>query len=220
MSITHKTIRIIGTVLLLIGWAEGGKDVPVKIQKNTSYYYINQSGQKIKVERIQDMSNRLTDDFTKTSRPCPPYCIQPIRAAEGVRTIAELELMAFTQKKLPAKKGVLIDSSPRKWYDLETIPGAISIPSDITKSQRKGIIPRLFKAFGAQKQADGHYDFTSAKELVVFCGGIWCGRSPVLIRWLIAKGYPAGKIMYYRGGLQAWKLLGLTTVIHRKQQVQ
>ena len=34
------------------------------------------------VSRI--VNNRLVDDFTKTSRPCPPFCIHPITAAPGV----------------------------------------------------------------------------------------------------------------------------------------
>jgi len=171
------------------------EEVPVKIGKGIPYYYVNQNGQRIKVERVQDTGNRLTDDFAKTSRPCPPYCIQPIQAAEGVRTIAELELIAFSEKKLKDRSGVLIDSSPRKWFDLETIPGAISLPSDITGSTRSDIIPRLFRAFGVRKTTGGDYDFSSAKELAIFCGGVWCGRSATLIRWLIRNGYPAEKIL-------------------------
>jgi hypothetical protein len=36
--------------------------------------------------------------------------------------------------------------------------------------------------------------------------------SPELIWALLDYGYPAHKIKYYRGGMQAWQLLGLTTV--------
>jgi len=56
------------------------------------------------------------------------------------------------------------------------------------------------------------WDFTDAKILVIYCNGLWCGKSPRMIRKLIKLGYPAQKIKYYRGGMQAWKSVGLTTV--------
>jgi hypothetical protein len=39
---------------------------------------------------------------------------------------------------------------------------------------------------------------------------MWCGQSPHAIKNLLALGYPAEKIYYYRGGMQAWQSLGLT----------
>jgi hypothetical protein len=34
---------------------------------------------------------------------------------------------------------------------------------------------------------------------------------------LLALGYPAHKIKWYRGGMQSWKSLGLTTVFPEKK---
>ena len=51
----------------------------VKITKDIPYLYTYDSGKKIKIQRIQDSNNKLTDDYTKTSRPCPPFCIQPTK---------------------------------------------------------------------------------------------------------------------------------------------
>ncbi|MGB5337485.1 MAG: rhodanese-like domain-containing protein, partial [Gammaproteobacteria bacterium] len=56
------------------------------------------------------------------------------------------------------------------------------------------------------------WDYSNAKTLVVFCNGMWCGQSPNNIRNLLKFGYPAHKIKWYRGGMQAWEMLGLTTV--------
>jgi rhodanese-related sulfurtransferase len=39
---------------------------------------------------------------------------------------------------------------------------------------------------------------------------MWCGQSPTAIRAMIAAGYPAEKIQYYRGGMQDWRILGLS----------
>jgi len=49
-----------------------------------------------------------------------------------------------------------------------------------------------------------------AKRVALFCSGIWCGQSPTAIRNMIDAGYPAERISYYRGGMQVWRLLGLT----------
>ena len=32
------------------------------------------------------------------------------------------------------------------------------------------------------------------------------------IKAMLREGYPADKIFYYRGGMQAWHILGLTVV--------
>jgi hypothetical protein len=47
---------------------------------------------------------------------------------------------------------------------------------------------------------------------VLFCNGSWCGRSPTTIKGLLGIGYPAHKLLWYRGGMQDWGSLGLTTL--------
>jgi len=177
-------------------------------------------GVKVNIERIQDPLHRLTDDFTKTSRPCPPFCIQPIAPVEGVHNIEELELIDFIEKKIPAKTGLLIDARLKRWYEAETIPGAINIPFKIVESNNTKIIGSLLRLLGAKRKDDGSFDFSGAKELAVFCNGVWCEQSPEFIRGLIKNGYPANKIYYYRSGFQGWKLLGLTTVIHKANEAK
>ncbi len=56
------------------------------------------------------------------------------------------------------------------------------------------------------------YDFSQAKKIILWCNGPWCGQSPRAIRALVALGYPKDRIFYYRGGMQNWQMLGLTTV--------
>ena len=65
--------------------------------------------------------------------------------------------------------------------------------------------------FGAVR-TEGLWNFGAAKTLVLYCNGPWCGQSPTNIRALLEYGYPAHKLKWYRGGMQAWKALGLTTV--------
>ena len=45
----------------------------------------------------------------------------------------------------------------------------------------------------------------------MFCNGMWCGQSPNNIKNLLKFGYPAHKIKWYRGGMQNWSNLGLST---------
>ena len=62
-------------------------------------------------------------------------------------------------------------------------------------------------------QKTERWDFTDAKELLIWCNGPWCGQSPRAIKGLLSLGYPAEKLYYYRGGMQMWQSLGLTTIL-------
>jgi len=209
-----KIILALATFSVLLS----AENVLVKITEDTPTIKINDSGVTVNIKRIQDTANRLTDDFVKTSRQCPPHCIQKIQIGDGIKTIGELELIDFIKNKVYKKKGILVDARLKDAYVLETIPGAINIPFTIAQVKSKKVQDSLFKALGAKPKADGGYDFSNAKDLAVFCSGLWCAASVKLAKNLVAKGYPANKIVWYRGGLQAWKMLGLTTVIHKAQE--
>lgn len=180
---------------------------------------IHHQGVPVSVGRIQDTGNRLVDDFSKTSRPCPPFCIHPILAAPGVETVGELELLDFVQTRVASETGLLVDARMTSWYDSETIPGAVNIPFIIftTPSDKRD---RILEILGAIKGESGQYDFTNAISLLLFCNGPWCDQSPRAIKALIKIGYPAQKLKYYRGGMQLWKLFGLTTVLPTVHAVQ
>ncbi|HGZ69983.1 MAG TPA: rhodanese-like domain-containing protein, partial [Nitratifractor sp.] len=192
----------------------------VNLTATTPSITTNDHWHKITIERIQDTEYRLTDDFTKTSRVCPPFCIQPIKPVPGVHNIEELELIDFIKNKIPSKKGLLIDARLRSWYESETIPGAINIPFKLATNDNPKVISKLFSLLGAKPNADGTFDFSKAKELVVFCNGVWCEQSPAFMRGLVKNGYPAEKLYFYRSGFQGWKILGLTTVIHKANEAK
>ncbi len=190
-------------------------DELVKITKNIPYVHIKDNGVDIKISRIQDTGNKLTDDFAKTSRTCPPFCIPNIKIVKRVTTIAELELINFIKNKVYKKKGILVDARLKSFYNLETIPGAINIPFTLTELNSKRVVNRLFKVLGTTIKLDGSYNFSTSKDIAVFCSGLWCEQSSRFIKGIVRQGYPANKIYWYRDGLQAWKLLGLTTVVHK-----
>ena len=190
--------------------------ISVKISEDTPTITTIDSGKEVKIERIQDTNNRLTDDYTKTSRPCPPFCIQPTKVHPDIQNIAELELIDFMQKKVSNKTGLIIDSRLKSWYELETIPSSVNIPFPIMKNATKKKAEMIFKILGMKINSDGTQDFSKAKELAVFCNGLWCEQSKHFIEGMLKYNYPKEKLFYYRAGFQGWKLLGLTTIVHKE----
>ena len=169
----------------------------VRLTENTASVSVEVAGKLLTIERIQDPTHKLTNDFTKTSRPCPPFCIQPMTPAPGVTTIGELELLDM----LADPEAIVIDSRTPDWFEGGTIPGAVNIPY----TQVVDMLGEL----GCAIDFDG-WDCGDARRVALFCNGLWCGQSPSAIRAMIAAGYPADRIFYYRGGMQSWRVLGLS----------
>ena len=69
------------------------------------------------------------------------------------------------------------------------------------------------RRFGVAQGKNTVLDFSQAKDLLLWCNGPWCDQSPRAIKGLLRIGYPPHKIHYYRGGMQMWLLMGLTTVV-------
>ena len=188
----------------------------IRITKDIPYIYTYDSGKKIKIERIQDSNNKLTDDYTKTSRPCPPFCIQPTKIDLDIKNIAELELISFMQNEVKKQTGLIIDARLKKWYELETIPSAINIPFPVMQNASKSKAEKIFRLLGMKIRADGSWDFSHVKKLVVFCNGVWCEQTAHFMKGILKHNYPKNKLSYYRSGFQGWKLLGLTSIVHKE----
>jgi len=192
-----------------------GSELKVKITKDMPFAEVTHKGSKVRIQRIQDTDNRLIDDFAKTSRPCPPFCIHPMSAAPGIETVGELELIHFLTDKVTAGAGILVDARMPKWFKSETIPGSINIPF-VVFNKDNPYMEKILLAMGATKNKSGSWSYGKAKELVLFCNGPWCDQSPRAIKGLLEVGYPQQKIKYYRGGMNLWRLFGLTTVVSKK----
>ncbi|CAA6826725.1 MAG: Unknown protein [uncultured Sulfurovum sp.] len=198
-------------------FAQEQKDnVIVKLTDEIPYTYVSDSGKQIKIQRIQDTNYRLTDDYTKTSRSCPPFCIQPTKIDPDIKNYAELEIVNFMQNQVANNEGVIVDARLASWYELETIPSAINIPFPVMKNADKAKAEMIFKILGMKVKSDKSWDFSHAKELVIFCNGVWCEQSAHFIEGMLKHNYPKDKLAYYRSGFQGWKLLGLTTIVHKE----
>jgi rhodanese-related sulfurtransferase len=180
----------------------GSEEIMVGISPTLPTVEVNHRGTPTTVKRIQDTSNKLVDDFAKTSRPCPPFCVHPMQSAPGVKTVGELDLLDFLSSDVAQGNGLLIDARMPKFYNSETIPGSINIPFVLFTSSAGDILPLL----GALSDNSGDWDFSDAKDLLLWCNRPWCDQSPRAIKALVKEGYPPEKLRYYRGG---WKLRNL-----------
>lgn len=212
---------------------------PVGITPDIKNVTIKIDGKDVLVQRNQDNDNTVKAAFAKTSRACPPFCIQPMSLGNGVETIGEVEVVNYIKKMADGDKSLaIIDSRTPDWLVRGTIPGAVNV-SWLTLVPSKGattegIVKILTEQFNVKLTKDMDiddideaivegkaataFDFSEAKTLVMFCNGMWCGQSPESIKILVKYGYPVDKIKYFRGGIQTWELLGFTTIKHAEKK--
>ncbi len=184
----------------------------VKITSDMAYLDVQHNGKTVRIERNQDTGHKLTNSFSKTSRVCPPFCINPIELSPKIKTIGELELLKFLDSDVKKNDGLLIDARMPAWFEKGTIPGSVNIPFTVLS---KGLDSRhtvkILKLLGATEK-EGKWNFSKARKLMLFCNGSWCGQSPKALRNLSEIGYPEEKLFWYRSGMQSWLQLGLTTI--------
>jgi rhodanese-related sulfurtransferase len=185
--------------------------VRVRITEEIASVTVKHDGEPVVIRRDQQQFNKVSEYYSYTSRPCPPFCIMPMIAAPGVETVGELELLDYLKRASEGDDTVLVvDTRKPQWPKRGMIPGAINVPwTRLDAAPDRGSV--LTGHFGATTAGDG-WDFSSARTLVLYCNGPWCSQSTYAIDRLLEAGYPAGKLKWYRGGMQMWENLGLTTV--------
>ncbi len=105
--------------------------------------------------------------------------IQPLQLPGGVQTIAELELMAAVDQG-----ALLVDTRQPEYVAHGTLPGTMVIRHQESCSGSRGVAP------------DG--------IVVLFCNGPQCAATPWAIAALLAAGWDASRLRYYRGGIHDW----------------
>jgi len=210
---------LVSTILAYPAFAEedagSGKGLKVKITRAIPYVDIkDENGKTVRIQRNQNTDNRINDAFSKTSRKCPPFCIQPMSLAPRVETIGERQMLDYLKRKGDGDDSiVVIDSRGADWVKRGSIPGAINLhwkKLTLKHGSEEEIAEMFEDIFGVQRTAE-FWNFAGAKTLVLFCNGVWCGQSPTNIKSLLRLGYPPQRLKWYRGGMQNWEILGLTT---------
>ena len=216
MKLTKIAIATVGVLTMALAVDALASDLAVGITRSMDKFEGTIDGKPITIMRNQNQSNTVSPAFAKTSRKCPPFCIQPSTLAGGVETIGEIELIDYVKKMSAGDDSILlIDSRTPDWVAKGTIPGAVNLPwtkLNPSKGADPISIAEIFTGQFGAVEMEGLWDFSNAKTLVMFCNGAWCGQSPNNIKNLMRFGYPADKLKWYRGGMQDWSILGLSTV--------
>lgn len=235
-AVTTWVLIVTGALMSTLALA-----IDVKLTDYLAYVDVDHAGEQVRIQRIQDQENVLNDGFAKTSRKCPPFCIQPMSVAPGVATVGEAEIFRFMDRQHAAGTGMIVDARTPSWYAKGTIPGSVNIPftqfsgndddpetiaalekvGGVRRGEVGWIMRSLEKLLAALGLSDARmktdkWDFSDAKDLIFWCNGPWCGQSPRAIKALLGHGFPAEKVSYYRGGMQMWKVLGLTVVVPKE----
>ncbi|MEZ5751636.1 MAG: rhodanese-like domain-containing protein [Paracoccaceae bacterium] len=197
MKLVHVCATLATAAIFAAGTARGE---PVNITPGVMSITVPTDAGPAEISRIQDNAHEVTGEWARTSRPCPNFCIQPMSPAEGVTTVGELELIAALQDP----NAIVVDSRVRADYMGGTIPGAVHIPYTEMADRLDEI--------GCEIGFDG-FECENARPVTLFCNGPWCGQSPTAIRRMIEAGFPADHISYYRGGMQVWRMLGLSVIV-------
>ncbi|MCT4611627.1 MAG: rhodanese-like domain-containing protein [Pelagimonas sp.] len=166
--------------------------------------YAQSSGITAEQKSFTFVLNGAAVTIERNGAACPPACLQPMQAAPGVGTIGELEVLSFLDVFVSQGRGLLVDTRLPNGYAAGTVPGAVNVPA-ATLRPNNPYQEDLLSALGVRSG-----DFSGAYSLVIFGNGPDDADAAEAVKSLIASGYPASKLKFYRGGVQIWKALGLT----------
>lgn len=194
--------------------------------------YTNNKGEKKKITIEREITPECMDIHIKNdvfwkeryaSSKVPKACkatfitsagkvILPMQIHKKIQTYGEIEVLAFIKKMQEDTSMLLIDTRDEEWYEYRTIPGAVNI--HYVYIMKPKVFEEEYKASLAKLGVIGTkepFDFSQAKTILLFCNGAWCGQSPKMAKALLALEYPPEKIKWYRGGMDDWLGLSMTT---------
>ena len=207
-------LSIVGFVSFNTSSVAGDSKLDIMITPELGWVDVLHGGKKVRIQRNQNPKNQIEGDLTLTSRQCPPHCIQPIKI-KGIETVGELEVLEFLHRNKKGDDSVLVvDTRAERFAALGTIPGSVNIFGDKLIAERGANPIEIEEIMTGQFGVNGHdgdWNFANAKTLVLYCYGVWCGQASRTIASLVKLGYPKRKLKWYRGGMQSWESLGLTT---------
>lgn len=191
--------------------ASEGSSKFVPISKGVKSIEMNLNGEKFTLMRNQSKTSKISSLYETTFRGTP----QPIKLTKDVETVGEIEFIEYMKKAQNDETIAIVDSRKPGWFAKLRIPGAVNVPFTAFNS-KDGAVEAMEDELGVVEKEDGTLDFSKAKTVVAYCNGYWCGQTPGMVKnakySLLNMGYPAEKIKYYRGGMQAWTSLGFTVV--------
>jgi rhodanese-related sulfurtransferase len=169
----------------------------------------NRTGDRPKVELVEITANETKRVVELTGGPVGierhrndmqliTGYLRPMVSIDCVTPVGELEVLDC----LGDHDHVVIDMRDPDWRLKGTIPGSTSIPF--------GDVADRLDALGCVRSSSG-WNCDGAKKVVAFCNGPACPQSSIAMHVMADNVFPPEKIYYYRGGMQDWLVLGLTT---------
>jgi len=172
--------------------------------------------------------------------PCSPACLEQIKIDKRVHNVAELDVFKFMQTAIHSGRAMIVDTRRPEQHKRGTIPDSINIPyttfekplsdkslvrvlEQLGGVKRNHVNPllRLVEKLGLFQGNDktDQWDFSQAKEVLLWCDNAHCNQSPRAIKGLLKAGYPADKISYYRAGMKMWQTLGLKIIVPHTMRI-
>ncbi|MBL4598229.1 MAG: rhodanese-like domain-containing protein [Rhizobiaceae bacterium] len=198
------SIAVALTVLTTSAYAQSN------IKKGMTEFSVSLNGETCTIARAQNKGNKIHDAYSTTERGAP----QPINLGGGIETLGELEFIDYMMKAEKDDSIMIVDTRTEGWHRDLRIPCTLNVPFTQLNDDEEIAILTILDNFGVEENDDETLNFDNAKTIVGYCNGYWCGQTPgMFVRAkysLINLGYPAEKLKYYRGGMQAWTSLGLS----------
>lgn len=207
------------------------------LKPDVPYVFVVHQGRSVKVVRNIEKSFAAGMDIRatlmQTVGSCPPFCLQPMQLEQPVETVGEAEIVDFMLSALRDNTGVLVDVRSPRQHNLSTIPGSINLfMRDLIRAHDENTMDKVLESLGAKTREvpgwfmqqletyglvgnglqAGKWDFTEAKDLIIWDLGATSAVPARAIDILLAAGYPVSKIKWYRGGMAAWQYWGFSTV--------
>jgi len=223
-------MKILLLIFSLIAYANAVK--PTALQYSgvkVVHTYSNGEKENIKIRRNIDASclefGLTAENFDKENieKNVPEVCkktfittrgsILPLYINDKIKTFSEIEVLnfIFTKALKEPNNYALIDSRKLSWFDKGTIPSSFNVPFENLRYDEdfEEEFQTAYKNLGVKVTAGNKLDFSEAKTAVFFCNGPWCPLSSRSIKYLNSIGYPANKLIWYRGGISAWEAVNL-----------
>ena len=186
------------------------------IKKGMTEFTVTLNGETCTIAREQTKGNKIHEAYSTTDRGSP----QSISLGHGIETLGELEFISYMIKAEKDDSIIIVDTRTEGWHRDLRIPCTVNVPYTQLNDDKEIALLAALDNFGVKENDDDTLNFDNAKTIVGYCNGFWCGQTPgMFVRAkysLINLGYPAAKLKYYRGGMQAWTSLGLSVEGARK----
>ncbi len=182
-----RAIAAVAALAVSLAAPAYGSDEKLRIIGKDTHFTVKTDGEDIKITRVM------------TGCALNKGWLQPMSPVPGVTPVGEVEVL----EALNDPETIVVDMREVEWFAEATIPAAKHIPY----TEVAGRLDEL----GCEKKNKG-WDCATAKKVIAFCNGPVCPQSPTAIKAMNREGFPMNRVMYYRGGMFAWKALGFTTV--------